>query len=145
MTIISEARDAINTRFITEWEVLNPFTVDGRTFTAGLALDNESFSPTLDIPWVRLTIRNIGGGQETLGRPSNRRYERLGSIIVQVFTPANTGLLISDTLTREVQRIFESESFDGVDVNNSVIREIGVDGEWLLVNVETEFLYYEIK
>lgn len=134
MSSINEAREAIYSRFNTEWAARTEFT-----------FDNERFDAPVNGSWVRLVVRNIVSNQETLGRMGNRKFNRQGSIICQVFVDSNTGLQNSDTLTEAIRTIFEGVSFNGVYANDCVIREIGPDGKWFQTNVETFFFYDDIK
>ena len=135
MTTINEAKKAINDRFTLAWGVTTLVTKDNAEFT----------TPTEREPWVRLTIRHTGGNQETLGKKTNRKYERRGKIFVSIFVDVDIGTSLSDSLGKTAQDIFEGESFDGVTVNDTVIREIGANDIWFHVIMEADFLYNEIK
>lgn len=134
MSTVNESRVSIYNRFNTLW-------TNGIEFT----LDNEKFTPPIDASWVRLSVRNTDAGQETLGNIGSRKFERKGSIIVQVFTSTNSGVVTSDSLCLQAQNIFEATSFEGVICNNSVIREVGVSDGYYQQIVEINFSYNEIK
>lgn len=134
MTALNAARQSIYQRFITEWANTSPFT-----------FDNEKFDPPDTNPWVRLTVRHTGSVQETLGRIGNRKFNRSGSILIQVFIATNLGTETSDDLVTPARNIFEGASFNGVYANNSVVREVGIDGRWFQTIIETFFFYDEIK
>jgi hypothetical protein len=135
MTTLSEAKKAINDRFIASW---------GATTTYTFA--NEEFSqPTADQSWVRLTMINYDGGQETMGKKGSRRYERYGLIIANIFTPIEAGTSKGDELGTALQVLFEGERFNGVVVNNSTIRDKGVEDQWYHTMFEAEFIFYETK
>lgn len=131
---IVQAREAIYQRFTTLW-------LDQTEFT----LDNEEFKPPSVTPWVRVIVRNTSSAQETLGPIGNRRYNRKGSIIIQVRVLGNTGTEQSGELADNARNIFEGTSFSQVNVNDSIVKEIGTDGKWFLTNVESFFFYEEIK
>ena len=76
MTTINDARKTIYNEFISQWGNTSAFTVG-----------NEPFNQPENDPWVRLVVRNRTGGQRTLGRKGNRRFDRHGAIIAQVFIP----------------------------------------------------------
>ena len=132
MTTINEARESVYQRFVDNY-VTTVFT-----------FDNESFSPP-EGSWVRLVVRNTGGGQETLGRPTNRKYRRNASVFAQVFTLTDQGTSAGDAIAREIRALYESVSFDGLDFNDGTIREPGGDGRFYQHLVEVFFDYEEIK
>jgi hypothetical protein len=134
VTTINESRKIIYDKFITLWGATSLYT-----------FDNEQFDEPESSPWIRLTIRNSVGSQETLGVIGNRKYNRQAEIKVQVFTLANTGTQKSDEITTAVQNIFEGNTFDRVYIDNSSINEIGVDGKWFMALVDISFFYDETK
>lgn len=134
MTTINESRKVIYDKFVTLWGTTSPFT-----------FANEQFNEPENLPWVRLTVLNELGQQETQGVIGNRKYNRSASIKAQVFTLANTGVSKSDELTTKIQDIFEGNTFTGVYIYNSNINEIGTDGKWYMALVEISFFYDEIK
>lgn len=135
MATINEARKAMYDKFITDWA--------GTTL---IDTDNGEFIEPESDPWVRLTVRGQEGGQTSLGKKTNRRYERQGIFFVQVFTPVNTGTSESDILAQQAMDILEGERLSAdLWLGNSVNREVGAKGKWYATNVETEFTYEEIK
>jgi hypothetical protein len=134
MTTLTEAKKAINDRFIADWTGTTPFTID-----------NEDFTETEGISWARLTVRNTAGGQVSLGKTGNRRYDRLGRIKVSIFVPVETGTSEADTLALQALNLFEGTRFNGVTVNDAVIKEIGANDTWYQITMTARFEYYEIK
>lgn len=135
MTTISQAAESIYDRFISNWDEDDAaYTFEGENFTA----------PTGD-PWIRVTIRDTGGGQETLGEPGNRKYERQSSVIFQIFTPTNQGIAAADSLVEALRVLFEGVTFNGLRFFDSDVRQQGVDGLWYMVVVESKFTYNETK
>lgn len=134
MSTINEARADVYDRFTTLWAK--------RTL---VTFPNETFDPPEDLPWVRVSVKNIDGGQETLGKSGNRKYKRDALIFVQVFTSLNSGTEGNDILCEAAKTIFEGVSFNSVTANNSVIKEIGPSDGHYQQNVQTEFFYIEIK
>lgn len=135
MTTLNEAREAIYQRFNDNFTGL---PLSETTF------DNEDFTPP-DGPWVRLTVRQAGGGQETLGAKGNRSYRRIAGTFAQVHTLADQGTAEADGIAQEILAIFEGESFSDLDFNDGVIREIGSDGRFYQEVVEINFDYDERK
>lgn len=136
MTTRVEATEAIYQEFVDGW--------GSEAFT----FDDEKFDPPDAAFWARLTVRHSDSRQDTLGKTGNRRFTRLGSVFVQVFTLANEGgRAASDVLAETVRGIFEGVSLAGTTVRfTSVsISEIGPDGKWYGQVVEAAFEYDEIK
>lgn len=137
MTTLSQANEAVFQRFIDVW------TPTGHPLT----LENEEFSVPDSGPWARMTSRITASTQETLGRPTNRRFERSGSLFVQIFDDVDAGTARSKTLAQTVL-----EGFEGVRLSNNSIRfydviprEIGPDGRWYQTNVEINFEFDETR
>lgn len=133
MTTINEARESVYQRFIDQWAGRTPVT-----------LDNESYQPPAGA-WVRLAVRHFTSGQESMGPTGSRRFGRGGAVLVQVFTPADEGLRLADTLSGAVREIFEGVGFDGLRFRGVLVREIGPDGRWFQTNIEAPFEYDAVK
>lgn len=134
MTTLDEAKESVYSRFVAQWGTTTPFV-----------FDNEVFEEPVDDPWVRLTVRSLSRGQETMGRTGNRRFRSAARVFVQVYTRTNTGVKQGDTLAVQAKDIFEATSFGGLDFNDGVVRETGPDGKWYQHIVEIAFDYEEIK
>lgn len=133
MADINSARKLIYNRFINQWNDETPF-----------GFDNEEFDPPDNSPWVRLTVRNQVSNQSSLGKKSNRKFIREGSIIVQVFAPIEEGTSELDRLSELIRDMFEGERLSSdVWVNQTDIREVGPDGKFYQYNVES-FINYEV-
>ena len=137
MTTLNEAAEAIYQSFETAWGA-----------TSALTFDNEEFDPPDNAPFVRLTVRHNGARQDTIGRATNRKFGRTGSVFVQIFTLANEGRANADNLAQTARAVFEGVTLSGTTLffRNVIVREIGPgDGRWYQVNVEAEFKYFETK
>ncbi len=134
MTSINEARQAIQKRFILEWADETPFV-----------LFNEQFKIPDNSDWAELSVVNIVSNQETLGKSGNRKYFRAGKIFLSINVRSGTGTQRADFLSKKANDIFEGEKFDGVFVNDCLIREFGQNGRFLKYLVECDFFYYETK
>lgn len=135
MTTSNQAKQAINDRFILLWNDKTPYSLPNEPFT----------QPEPDTAWVRFTVINIEGGQETLGKKGNRKFQRFGLIITNVFTPLETGTFEGDELATEIRDMFEGERFNGVTVHDGRVREKGVEDQWYHTIMEADFVYYETK
>lgn len=134
MTTLSEAKESVYSRFVTEWGATTPFV-----------FDNEELDGPTDDPWVRVTVRSISRGQDTLGRTGNRRFRSAALVFVQVYTRTNTGVKQGDDLAVQARDIFEAVSFSGLDFNDGVVRESGPQGKWYQHVAEIAFDYDETK
>lgn len=138
MTTLAEAKDAMLTEYVNN-------TILAST---QITLENEQFEPPLDTPWVRASVRHFDGGQDSLGGVGARKFERVGSMFVQVFVPQDTGgTSAGDTIAHEARTLLEGKHLTGTTVNllTSNVREIGqVDGFYVIV-VETGFIYQETR
>ncbi len=134
MTTLNEAREAVYSRFVAQWGTTTP-----------VVFDDEDLEEPADLPWVRLAVRSMSRGQETLGRVGNRKFRSAARVFVQVYTRTNTGVKQGDTLATQAKDIFEATSFSGLDFNDGVVRETGPDGKWYQHVAEIVFDYEEIK
>ena len=138
MTTINEARKAIYQRFKDNWTGTTPFS-------STVTFANEAYDPPPDQPNIRLTVNNLASGQETLGKPTNRRFNREGLTIIEIRVPVNTGLTIADSLADEARTIFEATGFEGINFFSADTAEIGPNGQFYRVDVIARFEYYERK
>lgn len=139
MVTLVNARETLYQRFVTAWGATSAFT-----------FDNEDFTPPVDTPWVRFSVRHVGSTLELIGGTGAggfNTYQRIGFALIQVFVPVNDGLREADTLAQAARAIFEGTTLSGntIRFNNVVIREIGPDGAWYQINVEAAFQYDERK
>ncbi len=135
MTTLVEAREASYLRFKTEWGATTPFCFDNED----CGYDKGSVS------WVRVSSKEIGGGQVSLGGVGLRKYDRQFEVSIQVFTPINQGKEESGTLSKAAADIFEGTAFSGLNFFDSRITEVPPDDKWDQTNVTIEGYYEEIK
>lgn len=137
MTTLNEARERIYQTFATE------FVATSGRYT----FDNTEYDPPEGLPWARLVVRHSGSNQECLGPVGRRKFERIGSVIVQVFVPLDSGTQEADTVSRAVRLIFEGRTLspEAIRFTDCVVQEIGPDGAWYQQNVEAFFTYTETR
>jgi len=132
-----EARKTLCLRWVANWVATSANFVfeneDNKNFDAGTS------------PWARVSVRHTVGGQETLGPAGSRIFERRGILLVQLFTPKDSGMQAGAVLANSARAIFEGVSFSGVDCYNGQVREVGPDGKWFQHVAEVDFRYYETK
>ena len=133
-----EARSAVYKRFKTQWA---DRTVLHREGEAGFS------EPPPGTAWVRLSFRNFGGGQRSLGPVGGRKYRRSASVFVQAFTPAVAGVGAGATLAHEARAILEGVDVDGVAFDDGIITELplGEGEKSYQTNVEVRATYDETK
>lgn len=112
-----------------------------------VAWPNITFTkPEPPAPWVRFTVVDVKGQQIEMGS-ANNTHRVYGSLILQVFVPANTGdgaaLTLGDALGELYrQKIFNfpDTPFSGhVRMRDPNVREIGRDDAYWQVNVTVPF------
>ena len=135
MTTLNEARGAVYSAFVVGWGATSPIT-----------FDNENFDPPAGV-WARMVVRHAGRDQESLGGLGARKFESVGSVIVQCFGPLDTGTALVDTLAQVAQGIFEGKTLtpEGIRFTSAVVTEIGPTEDWMQVNVESLFSYTQLK
>lgn len=141
MTNYADANEAFAQRFSDTWSPTGfPFE-----------LENEKFTPPnadAETPWARMVVRHRDGTQNSLGRVRNRRFDRLGGLFVQVFTPLQEGTRRAKELAQLVIEGFEGSTIPGTTIcfNNTIAREVGVsDDVWFMTVIEIDFRYTEIR
>lgn len=145
---LTQARDEILTFFRTAWIANNEsqniplFFDDAHKAVPGTADSNEA-----PLPWARVTLRHGNFFQGSLsGSIGQRRFERNGILVIQIFTPLNDGLTTADKLSIIALNSLEGKNTtNGVWFRNVRVNEIGPDGNWFQTNIIAEFIYDEIK
>lgn len=134
MTTLNEARQVVYNTFVDDWGNETPYDLEDDDFT-----EPESGN------WVRLTLKGLPGGQETQGRPGNRRYIRRGLIVVEVYGQPRTGEYNEDVYAERIRDLFEGKVINGVVFNDGNITPDGTRDNWRRVLVTIQFQYYEKK
>jgi hypothetical protein len=136
MTTLNDARGAIYGHFVTGWAAIAP-----------LDLDNEDFDPPAGGVYARLVVRHAARAQETLGGAGNRKFESVGSTIVQCFGPLDKGAAGVDTLAELAQSILEGKTLlpENIHFTAAAVTEIGPTDDAYQINVEAFFTYTETK
>jgi hypothetical protein len=108
--------------------------------------DLPGAKPTAQDTWARPVVRFADGHQGSLGdTTTGRMWTRVGSVIVQVFTPVGRGLSPARVAANIVAKAYEGvASPGGVWFRNVRLQEIGADGDFVQVNVVADFTYDEV-
>jgi len=111
-----------------------------------IAYPNRAFTlPQGNTTWARVTIEHTAGAQRSISQP-DQLYTQLGTVIVQIFVPAGSGLSSSQN-SDPVQLM--QKAFRGVQLAGGVFfmrvspKEVGIDGPWHQTNVSAVFQYDE--
>jgi len=98
-------------------------------------------------PWLRVGVKHDPAGAPASIGGSLKRYEMVGLISVQVFTPYGDGLRISDDLVEVVLDAYRigGATPSGVQFTSAGSEEIGKDGVWFQANCVIEFTYDQFK
>lgn len=114
--------------------------------TTAFTFENEQFSPPKNAAWVRVTVGSDVGGQSTLGRVGNRRYRRLASVFIEVFTPIDAGVALSRDLIQQARDLFEGQPDPEIDFFDGNWRRRPDDPTGYYSSLlEIEFAFFEIK
>ena len=137
MTTRPQAIEAMTQKFNDVW------SATGYPYVLG----NEKFKPPNDTPWARMVIRHNQGTQNSLGPKGCRRFQRDGSMFVQIFSPQETGTYDPATLVEVIQNGFEGEDIPRTSICFLDVspRENGPSDKTYQETVEIQFRYYEIK
>lgn len=135
-TTLDEAVQAILNLFVTNWGTTTPYQIE-----------NENFKPPSTGSWVRVWLRHGPSAQVTLGQVGNRKFERDGSVLVNVFTNVGAGRGAGDALAKQVRAIFEGKRITDTTIRffQVPIQEAAPDGKWYQTNVIADFRYTEVK
>lgn len=135
----AQAYEAVAQRWKLVWDVLHPEML--------YALPNESFTePDGATTWARVELRPLDSVQETLGKPQSRQYRRDATVWVWLYTPRNVGVRPAAALVDDVRKVFEGESYGGIDPAGAMRSElVGSDGRWYEVAAVIPVTYYETR
>lgn len=113
--------------------------------------EGEHFSPPMDDPWIRVTIRDQSSRIGSLG--TSGLSERRGLLIAQCFAPIfpDDGVGSSVELAHTFRRLFErtnqpnTPGSDPVHFLVGTVTRIGVDGSWFNANASIPFLFLDTQ
>lgn len=149
MTAVADARDDILGTLKTAWDA-DPSSQDLDILWSDApdnVTDHEEYLNNPRVGWARATVVHTPiGGLRTIGTSPNRKFERTGTIFVQLFTPTGKGLNLADQLVRVVLGAFEGvRTANGVWFRDSGFNEVGQNGNHHQTNVTVSFVYDENK
>ena len=109
--------------------------------------DMKASKPEGPAPWARATVRHTGGGESSISRGNGKgRYNRVGTVYVNLFAPPGDGLRVLDPLTKVALDAYEGKTTpSGIWFTRVQAREIGIVNGLYQVNVLANFSYDEVK
>jgi len=141
------ARDEASTLFFDHWRAhAHEVWEQGVPEIVWQGVSTDGDVARSDVPWARFSMLHNEAPQRTFG--TTARFERMGVIIVQVFSPTSfeEGLEIAEGLAVVARNAYEGRTTpSGVWFRNSRLQEAGVTKPWWQVNMSTEFTYEERK
>lgn len=149
MSVWREVQETLYRRWATKW-VVDPLAPEPEPLTYYVFEDEKASPPAGAALWARFSVKRMPGGPGTIGRPGNRKMDRVGMVFIQLFQPAGTGNVgqLSDYGERAAG-IFENcrlladhdIRFGEVEPGESGQVE---NGRWLGLSVEGRFDYEQI-
>jgi hypothetical protein len=105
------------------------------------------FVPPTDEPWIRVTMRHGAGGQGSLANHAGkRRWNREGTLWIQLFTPIGIGLLEGYRQAKILTDALQGAATEHcVWTRNVRINEVGKSGAFEQLNILADFTYDEIQ
>jgi len=131
----TEVRNALTSKFLTEYDGDFPIAVDNQIFKV----------PNPATKYARITVKFNTGNQHTLGRKGNRKFVKLGILFVQIFSPINTGTDENDTLANSTIELYDGEKLGTLWLYNGRIETKRSDGLFYQQNVVVEFEFEDIR
>lgn len=133
----AQAHTLIRKEFLDWWESNYP--------AIQLTGDNEDFVPPDDEVWAVMTV--IPGSPRLAGiggDPSSRRWRVVGQLVIQLFTPLKTGVVVAEELVGSVQTKFQGRTIGNVIFREVALIRLGESGAWTQNNIVTnyQFDYY---
>jgi hypothetical protein len=145
---LESARDEIQDLFWAAWKAKTPALNNGEVVKVFWP-KQVSEAPDVSKPFARVQVVHQTGAQATLGTKNNRRFDRAGFVVIEIFTPVSTewGLSFDMNLAIIARDAFEGVGTDsGIWFRNVRVQEIGADGNgcWQ-TNVTADFTYDEVR
>jgi len=134
--LVDEATEIALQHWKDQWGATTPFVFEN---------EDDARLDSGTVPWARLSIRELTGGQETLGPIGSRKYIRRMVARVQIFVPTNAGMKRSRQLAEQARAVFEGKRVGGLAFDDAVARDVMPDGRWQPTIVEATFFIEHTK
>ncbi len=149
-----EAIEAILEQWKTGWQTLHPGSANDdetpRDLTEPLCVpwttENEAF--TTDQlgalgAWARISVSPSTGDQATCGTIATEEYR--GSIMVQLFAPANAGVGLLAGLAEDVRTALHRKRLGSLITYVGRSEPVPTDGAWAMRSVVIPYLYTQTQ
>lgn len=110
-----------------------------------IAIPNIEFTEPQRGTWVNLRVNLNQGFQETSGRRTNRKFNGIGMILIDVSTDRNRGINENSRICRLSRDLFDGEHLQSSWYYNGSIRTIGNIDQFFRQRVTVEFQYEYFK
>lgn len=138
---ISEARDMLNARITEAWV--------GIGLNAGNLVFQDIKRDTLPNQtqvWARVRLKHGQSQQVSLADHLGKtKFERMPVLMVQIFTPRNSGLVENDRVSQGMLDVFEGKHIGGIWFRDASTNEIGIDGSFFNTNIFATVIYNQVK
>lgn len=146
MSVWREVQETLYQRFKAAW------VDDDDAPLTPIHFENEDGFDTPGGPWVRMTVRRMPGGPGTIGKPGNRKMDRVGRVLIQIFEPPGNGIGSLSDLGEQAAKIFENcrilaphdIRFAEVEPGEAGDASSEGRGRWMGLPVEGRFDYEEL-
>jgi hypothetical protein len=132
------ARNEIFAIFNTAWVAAGDYTV--------LWPDVAGTPPEgSEDPWARVQLNHVLGNQNGFGPIAQKRWNREGFLLVQVFTAIGKGGTQNYQLCQSIVDAYQGVTTDsGIWFRNPRINEVGNDGHYYQNNAIVDFEYQQV-
>lgn len=98
-------------------------------------------------PYARVTIRSNRREQTTIGQQGNRKFEGMGILFVEIFTPTGDGFVSARALADMVTSAFETPNLSSYHTWYGSVQanENGSEGLWSRITVTVPWTYEQVK
>lgn len=107
--------------------------------------DVPSDPPTAEVVWARVSVLHATGGQGSLtGGHGTVRYERQGTLWIELYAPAGDGNAAGYAKSQEFINAIQAYRGD-IWFRNVHMREMGPDGAWQRFDIKATFQYDDVR
>lgn len=98
-------------------------------------------------PWARPSVKENFSEQGSLaGYTGQMRFDTIGQLFVEIYTPRGDGLQLARSLSTIVRDAYrKADTASGIWFYNHRFQPIGPEGLWYHFNVIVDFSYDEVK
>lgn len=146
MSVWRAVQETLYQRWAAQW-VVDPEADPVEPLTYFVFEDEKATPPAA--PWARFSVKRMPGGPGTMGRPGNRKMDRVGMVFVQLFKPPGKGVGDLSDLGERAAGVFENCRLLGAndirfgEVEPGQSQQVE-NGRWLGLSVEGRFDYEQL-